>query len=166
MDPNENAPANDVLAGISAITIVGSAANATSIAAALAAAGHDAITVDAVAPTDQGSVTASADAERTRILALVDLCPETTMSASLRTAVEQGTDAGAFAIGLAQTAKSRGANVDQLRAGSVSADQLPEGGSPDAGKGKAKSGAEQASGILALAASAGIKAAAHLRKPA
>lgn len=160
---NASAAANPVLAGLTTLSIVGSAEHATALAAALAAGGFDAIAVNAVeAPaTDQSG--AAAATERTRVLSLVDLCPETTMSASLRTAIEGGQDAGAFAIGLATSAKARGASMSDLKAGTVPAEQLPapgKGASADAGK--AKTGAEQASGILALAASVGVKAAKHL----
>lgn len=160
---NASAAANPVLAGLTTLSIVGSAEHATALAAALAAGGFDAIAVNAVEAPAADASGADAAAERTRVLALVDLCPETTMSASLRTAIEGGQDAGAFAIGLATSAKARGASMSDLKAGSVPAEQLPapgKGASADAGK--TKTGAEQASGILALAASVGVKAAKHL----
>jgi len=103
--------------------------------------------------------------ERTRILALADLCPSSVLATPLRTAIESGQDAGAFAIGIATASKKRGASMADLRAGAVQEDQLPEPGKGEAPKGKAKTGAEQASGILALAANAGVAAAKHL-KPA
>ncbi|WP_267396565.1 MULTISPECIES: S49 family peptidase [unclassified Sphingomonas] len=159
-----SAAANQALAGITSMTIIGSAANATALAAVLAAGGHGDIAVTAVeAPEATPEAGTEAAAERTRVLALAELCPETTMSASLRTAIESGQDTGAFAIGLATNAKARGASMADLRAGTVAADQLPEPGKDKAPGGKAKTGAEQATGILALAASLGIGAAKHLK---
>ena len=105
-----------------------------------------------------------AEAERTRVLALANLCPDTSMSASLRTAIESGQDAGAFAIDLAASAKARGASVTDLKAGAVQPEQIPAPGKASADQGKTKTGAEQATGILALAASAGHRAVAHLKK--
>lgn len=162
---NASAAATSVLAGLTTLSIIGSAEHATALATALAAGGFDTIAVSAV---DAPAANADADtaAERTRVLALVDLCPETTMCASLRTAIEQGQDAGAFAIGLATAAKTRGASMADLRAGAVQPGQLPAPGKGAAADpGKAKTGAEQASGILALAAQAGVRAAKHLLPP-
>ncbi|WP_294354059.1 S49 family peptidase [uncultured Sphingomonas sp.] len=161
----DNAPAANLgLAGITALTIVGSADHATALAAALTAAGATDLTVTAVDAAPEAAANTDAAAERTRVLALADLCPETTMSASLRTAIEDGSTAGDFAIGLATNARARGASMADLRAGAVSAEQLPEPGKGAGATdhGKAKTGAEQASGILALAASAGVRAAKHL----
>ena len=102
-------------------------------------------------------------AERTRILALADLCPSSVIATPLRTAIDSGQNAGAFAIGIATAAKARGASMADLRAGAVQEEQLPTPGKDaSADKGKPKTGAEQAKGILALAASAGVKAANHL----
>lgn len=102
-------------------------------------------------------------AERTRILALADLCPSSVIATPLRSAIDSGQDAGAFAIGIATAAKARGASMADLRAGAVQEEQLPTPGKDaSADKGKTKTGAEQAKGILALAASAGVKAANHL----
>ncbi len=102
-------------------------------------------------------------AERGRILALADLCPSSVLATPLRTAIESGQDAGAFAIGIATASKARGASLADLKAGAVQQDELPEPGkAAGADKTKVKTGAEQASGILALAASAGLKAAKHL----
>ncbi len=159
--PGEPETTTSALAGITAMTIVGSAALASSLQAMLAEEGAAiAVTAIAEAPTAEAM---SAEAERGRILALVDLCPETTMSASLRTAIDGGQDAGAFAIGLATAAKSRGASMSDLKAGAVQDEQLPAPGKGStADTSKAKTGAEQASGILALAASVGVKAAKHL----
>lgn len=153
---------NQVLAGITSMKIVGSAASATALAAVLAAGGHGDIAITAVDEPVAGGV--SAADERVRILALTDLCPETTMSASLRTGIEQGTTAGDFAIGLAQAARTRGASVDQLRAGAVQPGELPAGKATTSTPGKAKTGAEKATGILALAKSAGHRALGHLPK--
>ena len=106
---------------------------------------------------------AAVAAERTRILALADLCPSSVLATAMRTAIEQGQDAGAFAIGIATAAKARGATMADLAAGAVQKDQLPKPGTDaSADKGKVKTGAEQASGILALAAQAGVRAAKHL----
>lgn len=153
---------NQVLAGITSLKIVGTAANATALAAVLAAAGHADIAVTEIDEPAAGG--ASAADERTRILALTDLCPETTMSASLRTGIEKGTTAGDFAIGLAQAARTRGASVDQLRAGAVQPEELPAGKVTGTAPGKPKTGAEKATGILALAKSAGHRALSHLPK--
>lgn len=116
------------------------------------------------APADPAA--AAVTAERARILALADLCPSSILATPLRTAIESGQDAGAFAIGLATASKKRGASLEDLRAGAVPESQLPAPGK-GAGEqpGKVKTGAEQATGILALAASAGVAAARHL-KPA
>ena len=104
---------------------------------------------------------AAVTAERTRILALVDLCPSSVMGSSLRAAIDQGTDAGAFAIGLATAAKARGASVADLQAGAVQPNQLPNASTKrGADKDKPKTPAEQATGILALAASVGHRAVA------
>ncbi|WP_221364322.1 S49 family peptidase [Sphingomonas jinjuensis] len=164
---NASAAASQVLAGITSMTIVGTSANATALATALAAGGFGDIAVTAVdAAAGAGANTEATTAERTRVLALTDLCPETIMSASLRAAIEGGQDAGAFAIGLATAAKTRGATMGDLRAGAVQPDQLPETGKDaKAGTGKTVTGAEQATGILALAASLGHRSVAHL-KPA
>ena len=108
-------------------------------------------------------VSAAVAVERGRILALADLCPSSVLASPLRTAIEGGQDAGAFAIGIATASKKRGASMADLRAGAVQEDQLPEPGKKaGADKTKVKTGAEQASGILALAASVGVKAAKHL----
>ncbi|MBW6524428.1 S49 family peptidase [Sphingomonas sp. RHCKR47] len=155
-------PSMTILAGISALTIVGSTAHAAEIQTALVAAGAaDGLVVTAV---DAAPVAdASAEDERGRIMALVDLCPETTVSASLTTAIESGQAAGDFAIGLAQAAKGRGGSMEQLRAGSVQPDQLPAGGKPDAKSGvKAPTGQARGAAIVARAAALGHKAVAHL----
>lgn len=153
---------SELLAGITAITIVGSADNATAIQAALVAAGAEGAVVTAVdaAPTGTGG---SADAERGRIVALAGLCPESTISASLSTAIDSGQSAGDFAIGLAQAARARGASVEQLRAGAVQPDQLPVGTAPGAKGGlKPPTGQARGAAIVARAAQLGHKAVAHL----
>lgn len=109
-------------------------------------------------------VAAAVTAERGRILALADLCPSSILATPLRNAIESGQDAGAFAIGLATASKKRGASIEDLRDGAVQEEQLPTAGK-GAPKGKAKTGAEQAAGILGFAASVGVAAARHL-KPA
>lgn len=116
------------------------------------------------APDNADPVTVAVAAERGRILALADLCPSSVFATPLRTAIEGGQDAGTFAIALATAAKQRGATMADLRRGAVQQDQLPQGGSKP-GQSGAKTGAEQATGMLALAASAGLAAAKNL-KPA
>ena len=116
----------------------------------------------AVGAPDQAALTAAATAERTRIVALASLCPDTTISAGVTAAITDGTDAGTFAIGLAQAAKSRGASLDDLKAGAVQPDQVPVAGAGAVATDKVKTGAEQATGILAFAAKAGVRAASHL----
>lgn len=155
-------PSMTILAGISALTIVGSTAHAAEIQTALVAAGaEDGLVVTAVEAAPVAD--ASAEDERGRIMALVGLCPETTVSASLTTAIESGQAAGDFAIGLAQAAKGRGASMEQLRAGSVQPDQLPAGGKSDAKNGvKAPTGQARGAAIVARAAALGHKAVAHL----
>jgi hypothetical protein len=123
------------------------------IAAAEASSGTPADSSDPVA--------AAVAAERTRILALADLCPSSVIATPLRTAIDSGQDAGAFAIGIATAAKQRGASMTDLRRGAVQADQLPQGGAPADPKGKTD--ADKAKGMLALAANAGVAAAAHLK---
>lgn len=129
----------------------------TKIAAAEAAATSTGACADQDAPH-----AAAVAAERARIMGLVDLCPSSVMATPLRTAIEKGVEPGAFAIDLAKANKARGASVTDLKAGAVQPAQLPQTGNTGAEGGKAKTGAEQASGILALAASAGVRAAAHL----
>lgn len=165
-DQNNTAPAADdnILAGISTITIVGSAQTAVSLAAALVDAGYEGIEVTTA--TDQPADDTAASNEQARILALVDLCPSSSMSASLRTAIEGGTDAGAFAIDLAKSAKARGASVADLKAGAVQPGQLPVTGAKGAGVEAPKAGtAERGRSIVAKAAAMGHSALSHL-KPA
>lgn len=154
-----------VLAGITSLMIVGSADQASQLKAALAAADFGDVVVDALAEAPSASAgadTAAAD-ERTRILALVDLCPETTMSASVSGAIEAGTDAGAYAIALAQAAKGRGASLDQLRAGAVQSDQVPAPSKAAADTGKPLTGAARAAAIVAKAVGLGNASLAHLK---
>jgi signal peptide peptidase SppA len=161
--PGEPDNTTSALAGLTALTIVGSAAHATAIAAMLAEEGHDGIVVSAIDAPAADAAGVDATAERTRVLALVDLCPETSMSTSLRDAVETGTTAGDFAIGLAQAAKGRGASMEQLRTGAVGADQLPVGGRAGGQNGvKAPTGQARGAAIVARAAAMGHKAVAHL----
>jgi hypothetical protein len=120
--------------------------------------------ITAVEDDKADPVVAAVTAERGRILALADLCPSSILATPLRTAIESGQDAGAFAIGLATASKKRGASIEDLRDGAVQEGQLPVTGK-GAPKGKVPTGAEQATGILALAASVGVAAARHL-KPA
>lgn len=159
--PGEPDPNTSALAGVTAMTIVGSAALAASLQAMLADEGT-AIAVTAIAEAPAADAT-SAEAERTRIMGLVDLCPETTISASLKTAIDGGQSAGDFAIGLAQSAKGRGATVDGLRAGAVQQDQLPTGTTSNAATGvKAPTGQARGAAIVAKAAAMGHRAVAHL----
>jgi signal peptide peptidase SppA len=159
--PGEPDPNTSALAGVTAMTIVGSAALAASLQAMLAEEGT-AIAVTAIAEAPAAEAT-SAEAERTRIMGLVDLCPETTISASLKTAIDGGQSAGDFAIGLAQSAKGRGATVDGLRAGAVQTDQLPTGTTSNAATGvKAPTGQARGAAIVAKAAAMGHRAVAHL----
>ena len=106
------------------------------------------------------AVTPAVTAERARILALADLCPSSVVASSLRAAIDNGTDAGAFAISLAQAAKTRGATMQDLRDGAVQASELPAG--KKEGSGKPLTGAARGSAIVAKAAALGHKAAAHL----
>ncbi len=159
--PGDPDPNTSALAGVTAMTIVGSAALAASLQAMLADEGT-AIAVTAIAEATAVDAT-SAEAERTRIMGLVDLCPETTISASLKTAIDGGQSAGDFAIGLAQSAKGRGATVDGLRAGAVQTDQLPTGTTSNAATGvKAPTGQARGAAIVAKAAAMGHRAVAHL----
>ena len=170
MDPETALAAAQGLSGITALTVVGSAAQATAVSAALAAIGCK-IAVSAVAAAGgedvatartQASEAATA-AERTRVTALASLCPETTMSAGLSAAIEGGTSAGDFAIGLAQAAKTRGASIEDLRAGSVDASQLPLTAKTETPGGKPPTGQARADGILAKAAAVGHRAVSHLK---
>lgn len=151
------------IAGITALSIMGSADIAAAIQSQLAEAGFEGTTVTAVAePTE--TTAQAADGERGRILALAELCPETSMSASLRAAIDTGQSAGDFAIGLAKASRDRGATVDQLRAGSVQPGELPvTGASATADPSKPKTGADKAAGILAFARTAGHAALSHLK---
>lgn len=159
--PGEPDTNTSALAGINAITILGSADQATALQLALAAEGFGDIVVSAVATAPSGET--SAEGERGRILALADLCPETTMSASLTSAIDSGQAAGDFAIGLAQAAKGRGATVDGLRAGAVQPDQVPTGTKTGAkGGAKAPTGQARGAAIVAKAAGLGHSALAHL----
>ena len=162
--PDQPGNTTSALAGITALTIVGSASQAAALQAALASEeGLGAIVVSAVAEAPAPAAGASAEDERGRIMALADLCPETTISASLRTAIDGGQSAGDFAIGLAQSAKGRGANMQQLREGAVGADQLPTGTGADAKTGlKAPTGQARGAAIAARAAAMGHSALRHL----
>ena len=106
------------------------------------------------------AVTSAVTAERERISALVDLCPSSVVATPLKKAISEGQEPGVFAIGLAQSAKARGASVDDLRAGAVQPGQLPNARKP--GDDKPKTGAERGAGIVARAAALGHSAVAHL----
>lgn len=170
MDPETALAAAQGLSGITALTVVGSAAQATAVSAALTALGCN-IAVSAVAAAGGEDVAtarteaseAATAAERTRVTALASLCPETTMSAGLSAAIEGGTSAGDFAIGLAQAAKTRGASIEDLRAGSVDPSQLPLAAKTETPGGKPSTGQARADGILAKAAAVGHRAVAHLK---
>lgn len=175
LDPANVLAAAQGLAGISALTVVGTEQQATAIGAALTAIGCSiAVTAVATAPEATGDVAAAraqaneaaTAAERTRVLGLAALCPETNMSAGFKAAVESGGTIGDFAIGLAQAAKTRGASMSDLRDSAVSADQLPEQRASTAttDPSKVKTAAEQSKGILSLAAAAGHAGLAHLKR--
>lgn len=150
--------ASAALAGITTLTILGSAETATALSAAFAAAGVENIDVTAVAKNEPAD--ASAADEQTRILALADLCPETTISASLKTAIEANTSAGDFAIALTKEAKARGASMTDLRGGAVQPTELP---APKAQQpGEKPKGQARGAAIVARAASLGHSAAKHL----
>lgn len=152
------------IGGMTALSIIGSADVAAAIQTQLAEAGFDGTTVSAVAAPTADADAKAAEGERGRILALADLCSETTMSASLRAAIEGGQSAGDFAIGMAKAARERGASVDQLRAGAVQPGELPQTGTTaTADPSKPKTGADKAAGILAFAKTAGHAALAHLK---
>lgn len=123
---------------------------------------------EASASTEQPADPAAAAtaAERARILALADLCPSSVFASPLRKAIESGQEAGAFAIGLAKAAKTRGASMDDLRDSAVSAEQLPEQRASTAttDPSKVKTAAEQSKAILGLAAAANHPGLAHLKR--
>jgi signal peptide peptidase SppA len=74
-------------------------------------------------------LTSGASAERARISALAELDAGSTVSASLTAAIEAGTSAGDFAIGLAKAAKAEGANALAAAAAEATpAAALPAGG--------------------------------------
>lgn len=77
--------------------------------------------------------TMGATAERARFTALAELDGATTMSADLATAIEAGTSAGDFAIGLAKAAKAQGSvALAAAKADAVAAGDLPAGGAAGA----------------------------------
>lgn len=158
----DNSPA-DVLAGLTALTILGSAAQAASLQAALVELGAEGAVVTAVASADDvtTAATAAATAERTRVLALTDLCPETDMSASLRGAIESGDDAGTFAIALATASKQRGASMEDLRSGAVQENQLPKPSGKQAVKG---SDGDKPKSLVERMTALGHKGLTHLNK--
>jgi hypothetical protein len=175
MDPAIVLAAAQGLTGITALTVVGTPQQATAIGAALTAIGCSIdVTAVAAAPEATGDVAAARTqanetataAERTRVLNLASLCPETNMSAGFKTAVESGTSMGDFAVGLAQAAKTRGASMADLRDSAVAADQLPEqrASTATADPSKVKTSAETAKGILGLAATANHPGLAHLKR--
>jgi hypothetical protein len=109
---------------------------------------------------DGAAIAATAAAnERTRILALVDLCPSSSVSDPLRAAIDDGQEAGAFAIGLAQAAKTRGASMEDLRDGTVQDDQLPANGK----QGVKGSGGQKKPGLADRLATLGHRGMAHLK---
>jgi signal peptide peptidase SppA len=124
---------------------------------------NEQIKVEAHAEGVKAGTTAGAEGERTRVLALIDLCGESQISASLKGAIEQGTEAGAYAIDLTKAANQRGATLEQVATGAVASEQLPNGGA--AAGGQPKQGADRGKGILALAAAAGHSALKHLATP-
>lgn len=104
---------------------------------------------------------AAVAAERARIMGLVDLCPSSIVSTPLRAAIDGGVEPGAFAIDLARASKARGASVDDLKAGAVQPDQLPQGRAPQ-GKAPKAGTRERGQSIVARAAALGHSAVAHL----
>ena len=77
--------------------------------------------------------TMGATAERARLTALAELDSATTMSADLTTAIEAGTSAGDFAIGLTKAAKAQGSvALAAAKADAVAAGDLPAGGAAGA----------------------------------
>lgn len=110
-------------------------------------------------------VAAAVAGERTRILSLADLCSSSVLATPLRTAIENGQDAGAFAIDIAKASKARGATIDQLRAGAVQPEQLPAGGKPGTSSAsKPLTGRARGAAIAAKAASLGHSALSHLKQ--
>ena len=93
--------------------------------------------------------TMGATAERARFTALAELDGATTMSADLTGAIEAGTSAGDFAIGLAKAAKAQGSvTLAAAQADAVAAGDLPVGGAAAA----AAAGSEPANRGAAFAA--------------
>lgn len=160
-DSQDNA--GRLLAGVTSLHILGSAELAGQVSAALEAAGVEGV---AVAPAEEptAQLKGAGDAERDRITALVELCPESSLSASLTTAIGAGTQPGAFAIDLARSAKARGASLDDLKAGAVQPGQLPLAGKTATGDKQPLTGEARGKSILDRAAALGHSAVAHLHK--
>lgn len=151
------------LAGVTSLAILGSAELAQAVGAALEAGGVTGITVGAATAPAASDGKATVDAERSRISALADLSPDSTFSASLQTAIANGTEPGAFAIDLAKAAKNRGASVDDLKAGAVQPDQVPQSGANANGEKKPLTGAARGKSMIERAAAMGHAAVAHLK---
>ena len=74
-------------------------------------------------------LTAGATAERSRLTALAELDGATSLSADFTAAIEAGSSAGDFAIGLAKAAKAQGTTaLAAARADAIGAGELPTGG--------------------------------------
>ena len=78
---------------------------------------------------------AGTDGERARFAALAELDGATSLSPALGAAIEAGTSAGDFAIGLAKAAKAQGtAALADAQADAIAAGDLPAGGAAVAAK--------------------------------
>lgn len=159
---NGRQPANSQRAAIPAPRTSQENASVTTITSGAPAAEHqpeNTVIETILATQAKADVEAAAAGERARVLALIDLCPESTISASLQTAIQGGIDAGAYAIELTQAAKARGASVTDLKAGAVQEEQLPVGTNKAAISGSA---ADKKPGLLQRVAAMGHRGLAHL----
>ena len=78
---------------------------------------------------------AGAEGERSRFTALAELDGGSKISAELSAAIEAGTSAGDFAIGLAKAARAQGANaLADAKADALAPADLPQGGAAAAAK--------------------------------
>ena len=83
----------------------------------------------AVATANADATTKATTAERERVTALAALDSDSQISASLTQAISEGTSAGDYAIGLAQTAKAATATaLEAAKAEAVKPGDLPRGG--------------------------------------
>ena len=89
----------------------------------------EAALASAVATAQTQASTAATTAERERITALIELDAESSVSDGAMKAITDGTDAGAFAIGLAKAAKVEGAAaLAAAKADAVTTEQIPPKG--------------------------------------